>query len=176
MSANRFAVLALALLLAPVVGLALEGFERIKYFDYRNLIKDGFLAYQKQDYARAFPLLRRNACGGDKQSQFELGGMYLMGQGTEPDALKAYAWMRASAESGDLQFKQAADKLAASIPPLHRESAQMLANTILQRYGLRATGMSCTQAAPLGSHLSRVECRPPVDARTSYLDLKMCEE
>ena len=46
--------------------------------------------------------------------------MYLLGQGTEPDALRAYAWMRASAESGDLQFKQAADKL--------------LANTLIENY------------------------------------------
>ena len=176
MSAKRIAVLALALLLAPALGLARDGFERLKYRDYRNLLKDGFLAYQKDDYELAFKLVRRNACGGDKGSQFTLGGMYLMGQGTEPDALRAYAWMRASAESGDLQFKQAADKLLAQIPPLHLESATMLANTTLEKYGMRATGMSCTQAAPLGSHLTRVECRPPVDGRTAILEMKMCEE
>ena len=174
--ARWIAVAAVALLLAPALVLARDGFERLTYRDYRNLLKDGFLAYQKDDYPRAFELLRRNACGGDKGSQFTLGGMYLLGQGTEPDALRAYAWMRVSAESGDLQFKQAADKLLASIPPLHHDSATMLADSTLEKYGMRATAQSCSQAAPLGSHLTRVECRPPVDGRTGYLDLKMCEE
>ena len=176
MSAKRIAVLTLALLLAPALGLAREGYERFTYRDYRNQIKDGFLLYSKDDYARAFPLLRRNACGGDKGSQFTLGGMYLLGQGTEPDALRAYAWMRASAESGDLQFKQAADKLIGSIPPLHHDRAEMLAKSTLEKYGMRATGMSCLEAAPLGSHLTRVECRPPVDGRTGLLDMKLCED
>ena len=168
--------MALVLLLAPAAGIALEdGFERILYRDWRIRLKDGFLAYQKKEYERAFELLSRNACAGDKQSQFELGGMYLLGQGTEPDALKAYAWMRSAAESGDIQFRQAADALAAQIPPVHHDAAEALVGATIGRYGLKATHMSCGPASALGSHLVRVECRPPVDARTSYLEIKMCE-
>src|SRR5204862_1908110 len=103
-----------------------EGFERIQYRDWRIRLKDGFLAYQNKQYDRAFELLQRNACAGDKQSQFELGGMYLLGQGAEPDALKAYAWMRSAAETGDLDFRGAADRLAAQIPPVHHEAAEAL--------------------------------------------------
>jgi len=60
--------MALALALAPVAGIAMEqGFERIQYRDWRIRLKDGFLAYQNKQYDRAFELLRRNACAGDKQ-------------------------------------------------------------------------------------------------------------
>ena len=168
--------MALALALAPVSGMALEGFERIQYRDWRNRLKDGFLAYQNKQYDRAFDLLRRNACAGDKQSQFELGGMYLLGQGTQPDALKAYAWMRSAAETGDIEFRKAADALATQIPPVHHDAAEALVGSTIARYGAKATNMSCTQAPPLGSHRVRLECRAPVDARTGYLDIKICED
>jgi len=145
--------MALALALAPVAGIAMEqGFERIQYRDWRIRLKDGFLAYQNKQYDRAFELPRRNACAGDKQSQFELGGMYLLGQGTEPDALKAYAWMRSASETGDLEFRHAADALAAQIPPVHHDAAEALVGATIGRYGLKATNMTCTEASALGSH------------------------
>ena len=175
MRTGRWLVLLLAL--APVAGIAVEeGFEKIQYRDWRIRLKDGFLAYQNKQYDRAFEILRKNACAGDKQSQFNLGGLYLYGDGVQPDALKAYAWMRSAAETGDLEFRGAADKLAAQIPPVHRDAAEALVGSTIARYGIKATNMSCTQAPPLGSHMVRLECRAPVDVRTGYVDVKVCED
>jgi hypothetical protein len=174
---RRIVSISIASMLVAALACASEpGFERIIYRDYRILQKDAYAAFQNKDYPRALTLLERVACGGDKTSQFELGGMYLLGQGTRPDALKAYAWFRVAAESGEIEYRQAADKLAAAIPPIHREAAETLARDTLERYGLKATHMTCVKESALGSRMPRLECRPVVEMMTGFMDLKECEE
>lgn len=163
--------------LAGLAGAALAteaGFERMRDHDYRILLKDAHAAYQKKDFPRAFELYHRNACGGDKPSQFALGGMYLMGQGTSADAIQAYAWIKTAAESGSLEYIGAAEKLESALPAEHRSAASEAARTTVARYGTDATHIQCAQKAGVGSHIAHLDCKLPVESRTGLVEVKMC--
>lgn len=139
------------------------------------MIRDAHLAYDKKDYERALKLYHRNACGGDKSSQFALGTMYFLGQGTQPDGLKAYAWLQVAAESKDPDHIKMAEKVSELIPAEHRTSAEALRDALIKRYGLDATHMQCKKSAELGSHVKRqLECHPPIDIPNSLVDVKQC--
>lgn len=151
------------------------GFERMKFQEYRLLLRDGHRAYEREDYDTALGLYQRNACMGDKSSQFALGSMYLMGQGTAPDGLKAYAWYVVAAESGQGDYKRARDRLAGLIPAEHKGAADELAKSYIAQFGMKATGMFCQDRAEAGTKISRLECKPPIDRVTGSIEVKACE-
>ncbi len=151
------------------------GFERMKFQEYRLLLRDGHRAYEREDYDAALPLYQRNACMGDKSSQFALGSMYLFGQGTQPDGMKAYAWYVVAAESGKGDYKRARDRVAGLIPAEHKQAAEQLAKTYLDQFGMKATGMYCQDRAEAGTKISQLECKPPIDRITGTIEVKACE-
>ncbi len=53
----------------------------------------GAEAYQNQNYPQAFKLLSSEAKGGDSESQYLLGTLYLDGLGASPSTPKAVAWL-----------------------------------------------------------------------------------
>ena len=80
---GRKVTMALALVfIAGTAAATQAGFERMTYRDYRFQLRDAHLAYEKGQFERAFELYKKNACTGEKSSQFALGSMYLEGQGT----------------------------------------------------------------------------------------------
>ena len=52
-----------------------------------------------------------------------------------------------------------------------RRRAQTLAE-----YGAKATHVSCKLRAEVGTKIAALECKPPIDARTSFVEAKMCTE
>jgi len=61
----------------------------------------GLHAYQDKDYAKAMAEFKRSAVLGHKPSQFNVGIMYLHGEGTPVDVVEAYAWLALSATDKD---------------------------------------------------------------------------
>ena len=151
-----------------------EGFEKMKFQDWRIMIKEAHLAYERGKFERAFELYTRNACAGDKSSQFALGTMYLLGEGTQPNALLARAWYESAAETKYADYVKARDKLDAMIPAEHRAAAEEMSKKVLAEYGKDATHVSCKNRAEVGTKIAQLDCKPPVDARTSILEAKMC--
>jgi TPR repeat protein len=63
-----------------------------------------------QEIDDAAALLRAAAEQGDASAQYNLGLMYLEGQGVKQDNVEAYAWIRTAAaqgKSGTLEIRQA---------------------------------------------------------------------
>ncbi len=167
--------LALALLTAGGLASAREGFQTMDFRDWRYMLKDAHAAYEREDYDKAFKLYSRNACLGDKSSQFALGTMYLLGQGTQPDGMRAYAWYKVAAESGDLDYTKALKRIEPLIPAEHRGASDDLAADYLSRFGAKATNVSCQRRAEAGTRISELECKPPIDPRTAKIEVRICE-
>jgi uncharacterized protein len=68
---------------------------------YGNDYKDGFDAYQSQDYEEAVRLLEPIADQGESWAQAIVGMMYDNGQGVTQDHVEASKWFRLSAEQGN---------------------------------------------------------------------------
>ena len=171
---SMLAPLALALG-CPPAGATEPGFERMKFEDYLLILRDAHLARQKKQFERALSLYQRNACGGDKGSQFALGSMYLLGEGTAPDALTAYAWLKSAAEAKEPRYLKAVASLEDAIPPEHRAAADAAARKVIESYGLAATHQNCDMRAEAGTRIAEQECKPPVDIRNSMVEVKLCE-
>lgn len=152
-----------------------DAFERMTYNEFRLMLRDAHLAYQKDQHERAFELYVRNACSGDKGSQFALGSMYLYGEGTRADGLKAYAWLASAAEAREPRYQKEFAKLDKVIPAEHREAARKAAADVLARYGMDATNVHCAMRAEAGTRIATLDCKPPVDPRSGYVEVKRCE-
>jgi TPR repeat protein len=175
---RRFArtLLFAALATASVAASAVQpGFEKMQFQDWRIMIKEAHLAYERGKFDRAFELYTRNACAGDKSSQFALGTMYLMGEGTQPDALRALAWYASAAETNHADYVKAYKKLDGMIPAEHRATADAMSKKVLALYGKDATHVQCKKRAEIGTMIAELECKPPIDSRTSYVEAKLCE-
>jgi len=169
----RAALIAVSMFAATVGATA--GYEQMNYREFRIQLKDAHAAYEAGKFERAAELYQRNACGGDKGSQFALGTMYLLGQGVQPNALKAYAWYAVAAEAPEPKFKKSLAKLEEAIPASHKQVAEKMAGEYMAAYGAKATQMSCRQEAPLGSNIPSLQCSPPVDNVTGIVEFKTCE-
>lgn len=167
---------ALALATASTAVLATaDGFKRMTYRDYRYQLRDAHLAYEKKDFEKAFALYTANACAGEKSSQFALASMYLNGEGTQADGMKAYGWLTSAAEAREPEYRKMQAALEKALPAEHRAAAEAYAKDLIARYGAKATNVSCQMRATLGTNIERLECAPPVDARTGYVEIKLCE-
>ena len=62
--------------------------------------EDAVDAHARGDYAKALRLIRPLANDGDASAQFNLGLMYLTGQGVQQDSAAAALWFRKAAEQG----------------------------------------------------------------------------
>lgn len=161
-----------ALALATGVATARQGWQTMDFQDWRMMIRDAHAAYEREDYGKAAERYDVTACLGDKNSQFALGTMYLMGDGVPADGIKAYAWYRVAAETREPDYLKAAERLAAMIPAEHRPLADETAAKFLAEYGQRATGVFCERRAEAGTKISRLECKPPIDPRTGKVEVK----
>ncbi|MET3907822.1 hypothetical protein ABID59_002163 [Bradyrhizobium sp. S3.3.6] len=62
--------------------------------------EDAVVAHARGDYAKALRLVRPLANDGDAAAQFNLGLMYVTGQGVQQDNAAAALWFRKAAEKG----------------------------------------------------------------------------
>lgn len=60
----------------------------------------GRAAIAEQDYVSAFEIFLHLAEGGDSEAQAEVGVMYQLGMGVEPNFQEAERWLLMAAESG----------------------------------------------------------------------------
>ena len=139
-------------------------FERLPADKYEDMLREGGLAYDHKDYARAFELTRRTACAGDKTSQAMLGRMYLLGQGVTRDDFTGYAWIKLAAEFKFADYTSLARKLEQAIAPAQRAQANARADALRKLYGIASTNISCRGASPHGVYIiDAVVCTPSSD-------------
>jgi len=165
MRARAFLFAATAIFLAqPVQAAASDEFDRVFPSVYTDLLFDAKTAYQGKRYDQAFPLLKKAACTGDKESQWLFGLMYLQGQGVERDDLQGYAWVKTAAEFESGQYRSTVRKIEDALDEQERQIAKAAATGIIAAYGLRATKMSCSKAASQRGHImDLISCTPQID-------------
>jgi uncharacterized protein len=84
------ATLTASLLLVAMAGPAVAG-----------PLEDGEAAYQREDYATAYRLLRPLADQGNAEAQDMLGTMYVVGEGVPKNYSEAVKWYRRAADQGN---------------------------------------------------------------------------
>jgi TPR repeat protein len=80
-------------------------------------VRDGVLAYQAGDYARAEAIWRPLAESGNARARFHLGALYLEGRLGPPDYEAAYRWLALAAAAGQAAAVPLRDRAAAALPP-----------------------------------------------------------
>jgi TPR repeat protein len=149
-------------------------FERVSADKYADMLRDGGLAYDHKDYARAFELNKRTACAGDKTSQAIIARMYLLGQGVARDDFMGYAWIKLAAEIKFGDFTSLSRKIEGALKPAQLAQAQAAAAELRKNYGLAATNMSCRGESRHGAYLiDSVVCTPQSDGGGMVL-LRRC--
>jgi len=137
-------------------------FERMQGDAWKAMLRNATAVYNHKDYAKAFELNRRAACGGDKTSQAILGRMYVLGQGTAKDDITGYAWVKLAAEFSFGDFTSLARKLEDAMTPEQRAQGTARTDALRKDYGLAATNMSCRGESVHGVYLiDGVGCTPP---------------
>lgn len=149
------------------------GFERVFPSVYDDLLLNAKTAYQGKRYDEAFPLMKKAACTGDKESQWMVGHMYLLGQGVARDDFTGYAWIKVAAEFNSAEYRGTAEKIEKAIDPKQLPAVRSEAQTFADQYNLRATHMSCNRAASQHGHImDRIICTPRYDGQLALL--KQC--
>ena len=145
-------------------------FERVFTSIYTDLLFNSKTAYQAKRYDEAFPLMEKAACAGDKESQWMLGHMYLLGQGVERDDLAGYSWIKAASEFNQAEYRKAVDQIEHAINASQLPAAKAEAQKYVDAYGLRATHMSCNRSASQGGHImDRITCTPRYDGQLALI-------
>jgi hypothetical protein len=146
------------------------GFDRVFSSVYDDLLRNSKTAYQAKSYDEAFPLMKKAACTGDKESQWMLGHMYLLGQGTARDDLTGYAWIKVASEFNSAEYRATAEKIEKAIDPKQLPAVETEARKFVGEYNLRATHMSCNRAASQHGHImDRIICTPRYDGQLALL-------
>lgn len=95
----------------------------------------GALANQKHDYKHAIAMYRVSASWAYKPAEYNLGVMYLNGQGTDVDLPRAMAWFALAAERGETQYVYAKQLLYAHLTPAQFDEANAIWRDLLPTYG-----------------------------------------
>jgi hypothetical protein len=148
------------------------GFERVFPSVYSDLLLNSKKAYDAKNYDEAFPLMKRAACAGDKESQWTVGHMLLLGQGATRDDLAGYSWIKAAAEFQSTEYRSTAEKIENAIDAKQRPAAVAFAQKYVDAYGTRAARMSCHLSASRQGHImDHVACMPQQDGQLVMLRL-----
>jgi TPR repeat protein len=149
-------------------------FERVPAGKYADMLREGGIAYDHKDYARAFELNKRTACAGDKTSQAIIARMYLLGQGIARNDYAGYAWIKLAAEIKFGDFTSLSRKIEGALTPPQLAQAQTAAAELRKNYGLAATNMSCRAESRHGAYIiDSVVCAPQSDGGGMVL-LRRC--
>ena len=167
MHTNRlFACLALlAMPFFPASARAEEppGFDSIDAVTYSEMFVDAVHDHQAGHKAESFRKFLRLACGGDKQSQEQVGLMYLAGEGVSPNSAMAYLWLKTAAEFNYGAYRTILKKFDKLLTPQQIKRFGELADELIAEYGLRATNMTCRaeSASTFSSNIKdTVVCSP----------------
>jgi len=89
-------------------------------------LERGNMFYRQGDYEAAVGNYQLAARWADKLAQFNLGLMYVNGDGVERDPLRGWAWIKLSAERGYPKNVQLAEEIWDQFTPEHREAARKI--------------------------------------------------
>lgn len=93
-------------------------------------------AYRAERYRAAFGYYKIAAFWADKLGQYNIGVMYLQGQGVEFDPVRGWAWLQLSAERKYPDMVAAADQLHDLLDDAQRSAARrILEEELLPEYG-----------------------------------------
>lgn len=158
---------------ACVAGIAFAeegGFAKVFESVYTDLLFKAKSAYAGKRYDEAFPPMKEAACAGDKESQWMLGHMYLLGQGVERDDLTGYGWLKVAAEFQSAEYRSAVKQIEDAIDSKQLPAVKAVGQKYIDTYGLRATHMSCNRAASQHGHImDQIRCVPRYDGQLAML-------
>lgn len=95
----------------------------------------GALASQKHDYEHAIAMYKVSASWAYKPAEYNLGVLYLNGQGSPVDLPRAMAWFALAAERGETQYVYAKQLLYAHMTPEQFDQANAIWRELLPIYG-----------------------------------------
>lgn len=99
-------------------------------------MRQGRQDYQSGNYTGAFWHYMNAAVWADKFAQYNIGVMYLRGEGVEFDPVRAWAWLELAAERGYPDMVLAADDLYRLLDEeQQREGRRILEDDLLPDYG-----------------------------------------
>lgn len=114
----------------------------VNYNNYANnapgtpFLERGNMFYRQGDYAAAVGNFRLAAYWADKLAQFNLGLLYVNGDGVERDPLRGWAWIKLSAERGYPKNAAVAADIWDQLTDEHREAARRILEEELEpEYG-----------------------------------------
>ena len=99
----------------------------------------GVQAVRKGDYVHAIAMYKVAASWAYKPAEYNLGVMYLNGQGSSVDLPQAMAWMALAAERNDPQYVRARQLVYAHLTPEQFAQANEIWRGLLPTYGDEAT-------------------------------------
>jgi len=94
----------------------------------------GAQAVRKGDYVHAIAMYKVAASWAYKPAQYNLGVMYLNGQGTTVDLPRALAWMALAAERDDANYVRARQLVYTHLTPAQYEQANAIYRELLPTY------------------------------------------
>lgn len=101
-----------------------------------NTMQRARRAYRANRHRAAFEYYKVAAFWADKLAQYNVGVMYLQGQGVEFDPVRGWAWLELSAERKYPDMVAAADQLSALLDGAQRQAARrILEEELLPEYG-----------------------------------------
>ncbi|WP_266183269.1 tetratricopeptide repeat protein [Dyella humicola] len=95
----------------------------------------GVEATTKRDFAHAMAMYKIAASWAYKPAEYNLGVMYLSGQGTAVDLPQAMAWMALAAERDDAQYVRARQLVYTNLTPEQFAKANEIWRQLLPKYG-----------------------------------------
>lgn len=106
--------------------------------DFASAIKD----YENKKFSEAMQEFKRLAALGHKQSQLNIGAMYIRAESVEKSLVDAYAWIALSAENNDADNLRSRDLVFSKLDDQQKVKAETKLKDIMTIYGneaLRAT-------------------------------------
>jgi hypothetical protein len=95
----------------------------------------GVQAVKRGDYEHAMAMYKVSASWAYKPAEYNLGVMYLSGQGTPVDLPRALAWMALAAERGEAQYVRGRQLVYAHLTPAQYDQANVIWRDLLPTYG-----------------------------------------
>lgn len=180
MLANRIVLatllFALPNLLLPATALAESS--RVPQEEIENTYrakKQGEHLYRSGNYAEAIQYLEFAAQRGFKQSQAQLGSIYLNGLGdVEKDLVQGIGWLGVAASGEtDAQIKKLFDRVWGQLPEQHKKALQQVIDEFKERYDGRKTRVICDLDQRAGTNRRELRCKYMDESQYPHLDIEI---
>lgn len=118
----------------------------------------GIRNYKKGEYQKAYKDLRYAAKRGFKQSQYLIGLMYLKGQHVKPSLFYGMAWLGVAKEAGSKEWVALFEQIYTNATLEQRAAIDTNMKKFIEKYGLKAQDMTCSNRSRLGNRKKTLEC------------------